>query len=201
MLVLSGVGYSLKMGVFLAITDPWHALFAEALHGICFAPLFAGGVHHMTGIAGPGRRGTAMAAMGLAQWHTAGIIAGLTFGAWTERYGDRAGFWLSMGFAGAGAVLAAVLTAAGVYAPHSRASDRPPAVCARITSIVGMYAHAPRWSSVPEAAGDDCDEQSQSSPMLPSPGFGPAGEGALGATSAPAAGPDASPRGAASYGT
>lgn len=115
MIAAGCAGFTVKMGVYLAIRDPWHCLFAEAMHGLCFPPMFTGAVHHLSRVAGPDRRATAMAALGLAYWQTAGIAAGLVIGAWTERYGDRAGFWLCMGGSGCAAALAVALTAAGVY--------------------------------------------------------------------------------------
>jgi PPP family 3-phenylpropionic acid transporter len=75
LLVVAGLLYALRMGIYIIAPSAAWALAAQALHGLCFGALWTAGVVEAQRLAPPGLESTAQSLFGIAVFGVAGALA------------------------------------------------------------------------------------------------------------------------------
>jgi MFS transporter, PPP family, 3-phenylpropionic acid transporter len=119
-LLISMVSYILRFVIYAAISNPWHAMPAEALRGITFAGMWAASTAHAHKIAPPG---LATTMLGFLQGTYGGVgqsVGSLIGGGLSARYGTALAFWIYA------AIDVVILTAFCFYFAALRVFDPTP---------------------------------------------------------------------------
>lgn len=119
LLLVAGLLYALRMGLYILAPSVGWALAAQTLHGLCFGALWTAGVVEAQRLAPPGLEATAQSLFGLAVFGVAGALASALGGQIYRDFGSDALF----GIVGVSALLGALGLLAGLpaaLAAHTR---------------------------------------------------------------------------------
>eukprot|EP00755_Sulcionema_specki_P030792 Sspe_Gene.95180::Locus_67490_Transcript_1_1_Confidence_1.000_Length_1234::g.95180::m.95180 len=115
---VGAAGFTVKLASYAVLRHPWGVVAVEALHGLCYSPVIAGAVHHLTSETSGDLSGMPMAALSLAYYQLTGIVGGALTGTVTaSEHGYRDMLFISCVGCALSLLLTLRLIHAGVYRP------------------------------------------------------------------------------------